>query len=155
MFFKSNNKRIKNLEKQLKDFEKKLEKFDEDIQNEFKKFDEILEKTQKVIDDTFGKEYMFVGMTAVTPADGGGGEVENCPIFRDYTQRELAKLYGVNHHTIQKWEIGYYPPKEFIGRKNVEESKVEELAKQYRERRKAEQERIKQKKDAKNSTTGV
>lgn len=152
MFFKSRNKKIKELENKLQEFERKLEEFENDIENEFKKFDEILEKTQKIIDETFSNEYTFEGMTEVKP---DGGKVENCPIFRDYTQRELAKLYGVNHHTIQKWEIGYYPPKEFIGRKNVEESKVEELAKQYRERRKAEQERIKQKKDGKNSTTGV
>jgi DNA-binding XRE family transcriptional regulator len=152
MFFKSRNKKIKELENKLQEFERKLEEFENDIENEFKKFDEILEKTQKIIDETFSNEYTFDGMTEVKP---DGGKVENCPIYTSYTQKELAKLYGVNHHTIQKWEKGYYPPKEFIGRKDVEESTVELLAKQYRERRKNEQERIANKKKRKKSTTGV
>lgn len=152
MFFKSRNKKIKELEDKLQEFEKKLEEFENDIENEFKKFDEILEKTQKIIDETFSNEYTFDGMTEVKP---DGGKVEDCPIYTSYTQKKLAKLYGVNHHTIQKWEKGYYPPKEFIGRKDVEESKVELLAKQYRERRKNEQERIANKKKRKKSTTGV
>lgn len=152
MFFKSRNKKIKELENKLQEFEKKLEDFEKDLQNEFNKFDEILEKTQKIIDETFGNEYTFDKMTEVKP---DGGKVDNCPIYASYTQKELAKLYGVNHHTIQKWEKGYYPPKEFIGRKDVEKSKVEFLAKQYRERRKNEQERIANKKNRKKSTTGV
>ena len=153
MFFKSRNKKIKELENKLQEFEKKLEDFENDLQNEFNKFDEILEKTQKIIDETFGNEYTFDKMTEVKP---DGGKVEKCPLYTtSYTQKELAKLYGVNHHTIQKWEKGYYPPKEFIGRKDVEKSKVEFLAKKYRERRKNEQERISNKNKCKKSTTGV
>lgn len=141
MLFKTPQNKIKELEDKLQKFEKKLEKFDNDIQKEFEKFDEVLKKTEQLINETFG-EYQFTEIKVV----------ESSPETRSYTQKEIAKLYGVNHHTVQKWEKGYYPPKEFIGRANVDVKKIEQLSKEYRERKAKEQERIANKKNSKKST---
>lgn len=150
MLFKfRKNKQDKSLEQRIEEFEQKLNAFDSDIQKEFDRINALLEKTQKVIDEIFNKdEYTFAEMQPVS-------SVDDCPIYRSYTQKEIAKLYGVTHFTIKKWEKNYYRPKEFIGRIDVEESKVEQLAKEYRERKADEQKRFAHKRYRKNSTTGV
>lgn len=150
MLFKfRKNKQDKSLEQRIEEFEQKLNAFDSDIQKEFDRINALLEKTQKVIDKIFNNdEYTFEEMKPVS-------SVEDCPIYRSYTQKEIAELYGVTHFTIKKWEKNYYRPKEFIGRIDVEESKVEQLAKEYRERKADEQKRFAHKRYRKNSTTGV